>query len=219
MNKNIFLATAILLITLGTFIGCEKDSDTTAVVEAPAPDDSGDGGETTPMVPKKIFVILQDLTGDLKTFGAGTNGVNGADKACQSDSQSSGGTYKALIVDGLNRIACTTANCSGGVGEHLDWVLKPNNEYRQIDGTTVIGTTNAKGIFDFPLQNVFSTSSYFLWAGLQSDWTADSNNCSRFESTAGSARTGSSNATDATSISWNLTACNYYGTTILCVEQ
>lgn len=221
MNKNILLCVTTLIISSGVFLGCgnglKNQPDTIAPVSGGNGSDTNE--EETPTVPKKMFIILQDLDGDLKTFGAGTNGINGADKACQNDSQSSGGTYKALMVDGLHRIACTTANCSGGTNEHLDWVLKPNTEYRQIDGTTVIGKTNAKGIFDFPLQDIFSTSAYFLWTGIQSDWTADTNNCSRFESTAGNARTGSSNATDGTAISWNLTACNYYGTTILCVEQ
>lgn len=182
---------------------------------------SGNSNPAQPVVssPKKVFVIQQDLSGDLKTEGSGSNGPDGADKLCQADSQSSGGTYKAMLVDGVNRVACTSANCAGGVSEHVDWVLKPSTEYRQIDGSTVIGTTNSAGLFAFPLSNVVSTQSSFLWTGLQADWRGDSQNCGGFASTSGSSRTGSSNATTDTTISWNLTACNYYGTTILCVEQ
>ena len=43
-------------------------------------------------------------------------GVAGLDANCAADANkpSGGGTYKALVSNGTNRRACTTASCSGG---------------------------------------------------------------------------------------------------------
>ena len=49
-------------------------------------------------------------------------------------------TAKALIVDGVDRNASPAT---------VDWILDPNTEYFQIDGTS-IGITNGDSIFTFP---------------------------------------------------------------------
>ena len=75
------------------------------------------------------------------------------------------GTYKALITDGTNRVACTSANCAtGGAGENINWVLTPSTEYFRTDGTTEIGVTTSAGIFSFPLSNAI-TASGVAWTG------------------------------------------------------
>ncbi len=103
------------------------------------------------------------------------SGISGMDSFCSSDANKPSGdaTWKALVVDGTNRIACTTANCSGGTSEHTDWVLKPSKEYRRTDGTTVIATTTANGIFSFPFTNqIKNTEGIALnWTGLLTNWT------------------------------------------------
>ncbi|GBF44125.1 hypothetical protein LPTSP2_34280 [Leptospira ellinghausenii] len=41
-------------------------------------------------------------------------GISGLDSQCNSDENkpSGSGTYKAMVADGTNRIACTSANCA-----------------------------------------------------------------------------------------------------------
>lgn len=101
----------------------------------------------------KMFVSLANATLNA--------GVSGLDSQCASDTNkpSGGATYKAMVADGTNRIACTTPNCAtGGTSEHTNWIFKPNKEYRRSDGTTIIGTTTANGVFSFPLTNEVQTS-------------------------------------------------------------
>ncbi len=137
--------------------------------------------------PKYIFVTSATYNGDLKTAGNRTTGVAGADALCAADSRASGGIYKALIVDGTNRIACTSANCAtNGSSEHVDWVLRANQEYRRSASTTIIGTSNSIGLFAFPLTNTFHTSGQW-WTGLVSNWTSKLQNleCSDWSDSAG----------------------------------
>ena len=121
----------------------------------------------------RIFETAATTKGNLK--GSTANGIAGADAFCTSDSNKpSTGTYKALIVDGTNRVACTTANCGGGAGEHTDWVLAANKTYVRASDSATIGTTNSVGLFTFNLSNSFSTSSgngNNYWSGFSSTST------------------------------------------------
>ncbi|TDY72643.1 uncharacterized protein DUF1554 [Leptospira meyeri] len=128
------------------------------------------------------------------TAGAATKnaGIAGLDNNCQTDTNkpSGGGTYKALVTDGVNRKACTTANCSGGTSEHIGWVLKPNKEYRRKDGTTVIGTTTANGVFSFPLTNSVEILANLvitngIVTGMNADWTSNASDCLDWTTNAG----------------------------------
>ncbi|TGL69769.1 DUF1554 domain-containing protein [Leptospira kmetyi] len=119
-------------------------------------------------------------------------GIAGVDNNCSTDGNkpSGGGTYKALITDGVNRRACTTASCSGGTSEQINWVLKPNKEYRRKDGTTIIGTTTANGIFAFPLTNSVEILANIvitngIGTGMNADWTSNANDCSDWSTNAG----------------------------------
>jgi len=87
-------------------------------------------------------------------YWAKFNGSAGADQICQ---QEFGSNYKALIGD------------SSRDATH-NWVLQPNTKYTREDGT-VIGTTNSKACFDFPLENPISTESFGVWTGLSKDCT------------------------------------------------
>jgi len=161
----------------------------------------------------KMFVTASNAT---------TNaGIAGLDANCSSDSQkpSGGGTYKAMVSDGTNRRACTTANCSGGTSEHIGWVLKPSKQYRRADGTTVIGTTTASGVFSFPLSNAIQTTvtgTNSTATGLNADWTSG-NDCSDW-----SANTNASNGLhDVTSDNLLFIGTSGCGNTmkVICVEQ
>ncbi|HBS06640.1 MAG TPA: hypothetical protein DEA96_16845 [Leptospiraceae bacterium] len=151
-----------------------------------------------------------------------TGGISALDSQCSSDSNkpSGGGTYKAMVADGTNRIACTTANCSGGTGEHTDWVLKPSKTYQRSDGTT-IGTTTANGVFSFPLTAAISTTvvgTNSTVTGLNNDWTSSANDCSNFSSAGANTSNGLHDSTSNNLLTVGSSGC---GNTmkIICVEQ
>ncbi len=175
---------------------------------------------------KKIFITSSIYDGNI-------GGIVGVDARCMEDSNYPGsGTYKALLVDGTNRRACSTANCSGGIGENIDWVLKPNTTYYRSDGITKIGTTDASGIFNFNLGNLdnsFSSSGYLYWTGLMTNWTTNTATCSNWTSNAPgeTGEGGIGNSTNSSSIREFIPAglgdCNnitqYFRPQLLCVEQ
>jgi hypothetical protein len=163
-----------------------------------------------------------------------TTGPSIADDECQNSLPDTGlMTAKALLTDGSARVACTSANCSGGPSENVGWVLAASTTYQNIDANT-IGTTTANGIFDFSttsnLTTAFAPSSSLLYwfsgfssAGTPNDWIAGST-CSGWTSNSGSdsAAVGSLTATDDSSISNATQFCDQTGTSgagILCVEQ
>lgn len=152
-------------------------------------------------------------------------GFSGLDNQCKSDENkpSGGGTYKAMVADGTNRIACTSANCAtGGSSEHLDWVFKPNKEYRRADGTTVIGKTTINGIFESDLTNEISlvvNETNFMVTGLNANWTNSTNDCSNFSANTGNVSFGSQlEKTIANVIANGNTICSS-SRKLVCVEQ
>ncbi len=132
------------------------------------------------------------------TTDGNIGGVAGADNLCNSSAASRGlsGTYKAIIT-ASTRIACTTANCSGGVGEHVDWVLQPNTAYYREDGSTLIGTTTANGVFSYPITNSVSTVGASYWTGMRQDWTNVANDDCNDWTGGGTGRGGYSTLTDS----------------------
>lgn len=155
------------------------------------------------------------------TFG----GAVGADAICASEatSKSLTGKFKAVIVSGARR-ACTTANCSGGTSENLAWVLKANTTYYRLDGTTIIGTTNAGGVFEAALDNpVEDTNQDTIWTGLRSDWTNQaSENCDNWYNVngAGGATTGDTSSTDNWAFGTNGSTYSCSNTLrLVCAEQ
>jgi len=146
------------------------------------------GGSSSPAVPAQTcttcmtFVTAATYSGDIKTTGGKANAIASADSLCMADANkpAGGGTYKAMLVDGVNRVACTTANCGGGAGEHIDWVFKPSTTYLRSDGTTTVMTTNTAGIWDFidPISDphnllaTFDTAASRYRTGLDWDWRA-----------------------------------------------
>lgn len=109
-----------------------------------------------------------------------SNGIAGADAFCQTERPSGvTGNYKALISDGVNRIACTSGNCVTSEGsEHIGWILNGNTDYYRLDNTTKIGTTDPIGLF-FTLanfDNALTDTEFSDWTGLYSDWTSSANN-------------------------------------------
>lgn len=176
---------------------------------------------------KRIYVTQGTFDGDLMsaaTTAGGTvaNGIQAADYLCMHDSNyPSSGTFKALIIDAVNRVACTTVNCSGGVSEHVDWVLAADTEYGRSAENLTIGTTNAHGIFDFStdLENSIGSSGA-AWTGMMGNWTSRGYNCGGWN---GSGTEGDHNQMDSTSsgsvgFTWDF-CLNSAAYPLICVEQ
>lgn len=166
-------------------------------------------------LPKRIFVTTSAF------YNGNLGGASGADTKCMTDaSKPNSSTYKAMIADGSTRRACTTANCSGGISENLGWVLLPNQAYVRSDGVTPIATTNSAAIFTFPLTNAIQASGTNIWTGLAIDFTNNGpGTCTGWTTTAGNGSSGTSGATNNTSI--NAVASQPCGgsISIYCIEQ
>jgi hypothetical protein len=128
-----------------------------------------------------IFVTNTTSAGKLDIVTVDGNGIAEADAICNDDAnKTNNSNYKALIVDGTNRQACDKNSCLTSSSAQLDWPLKALQEYRQTDGTTIIGTTNASGVFDFPLDNKFTTATVSSWTGLGLNFQNDAVNCTEW---------------------------------------
>lgn len=154
-------------------------------------------------------------------YNGNRGGIAGADAKCMSDSKKptepARAVFKAFLVDDVNRIACTTSNCSGGVSEHTDWILKPNTTYkRAVDGVTIV-TTNGEGIFSTqPGDAEVSTVNNILTGFFASGWTTrSSGHCSRWSDDS-VAITGHSSSNNLFTTGGG--GCNI-SSVILCVEQ
>ncbi len=153
-------------------------------------------------------------------------GIAGADSLCNSSAQrpETGKTYKALISASGVRVACSTSNCGPGNGpaEHLDWVLLPNTEYYQPDGSTLMFTTNSDAIFSSMLAALPGGSAQH-WSGTGADWVA-ANYCFNagawLDGTNGVTGVVGSNDVVTTAFFSNGTAnCDALSTVLVCVEQ
>ncbi len=163
---------------------------------------------------KRTFITSTSLNGNL-------GGIAGADALCNSDGAKPSilpNVYKAMIVDGTNRKASTTANTGDN---QIDWVLLPNTSYFRTDGTTLIKATNANGIFVFPLTSSFDTPGIPYWTGLNTNWTTSGNLCGgNWSSTAGSGQAGQATMTTSSAISGGgPPPCNTALPYLLCVQQ
>lgn len=219
---KMFLPLSLLLLLCSCVADYQTDGDDPLIQNTELSDPTPSPTPTptpTPLPMKKTFVSA--------STDGNIGGIAGADTKCMNDAQAEvGKTYKAMIIDGVNRVACTTPMCNtGGSSEHVDWVLQPNTEYYRIDGTTLIGETNNNGLFIIPLTNTYKYDAGThrlsrIWSGLSADWRGSGATCSGWTSAA--AIIGSHAAVDATSsqaVYWSSQGCDYAGNYLLCVEQ
>jgi hypothetical protein len=162
---------------------------------------------------KKIYATTSTYT------GATIAGITGADSACSSDAgkPSGGGTYKALLVDGTARVACSVANC--GVGNSAtDWVMAANTLYVRSDGTTEIaGTSTTTAVFSFNITTAVATSGT-AYTGLETNWTTSASTCTAWTVTSGNGAYGTLNQVSTALISSSAAACTG-ARKLMCVEQ
>lgn len=218
-------ALAVSVATLALAGACPQDeNDDTAVLAATAAvlaQSSGSASSSAAVCGSKGFCLVFASAGNA-TVNAGIAGLD-ANCTNASNKPAGGGTYKAMVSDGTNRRACTTANCSGGTSEHIDWVFKPSTQYRRADATTIIGTTTANGVFTFPLTNSFQatiTGTNSTVTGLNTNWTSNANDCTDWATNLGGTNMSFAVHDDATnaSLSVGTMACNNIGK-VVCVEQ
>jgi len=167
----------------------------------------------------KIFVTSNAFQGNIG--GGAGSGIQRADNMCNSDpNKPDSNTYKAMIVDGTNRRACSTSNCIDP-NENIDWVFKPNTDYYRPNGTYLF-TTNSAGIVTTDIANpILAGSNYPYWTGLASDWTiSPSAHCNNWTDNLSSyaGKVGSSNATNSYWYSSSALFCSSLNA-LLCVEQ
>lgn len=107
------------------------------------------------------------------SFNGGLGGIAGADQKCSMDANKPiQGTFKVFLSDTVDRRACSTANCSGGETEHLDWVMKPNMTYVRASDNVTIGVTNNLGLLTSQT-NSASSSAITTWLGFNANWTTE----------------------------------------------
>lgn len=152
---------------------------------------------------------------------ANLGGIASADAMCASDGgRPAAATFpvKAFLVGGATRRASQTANAGDG---QIDWVLLANQQYRQANGTTVIGTTNANRLFTFPLTapSGLVSSGIVFKTGLTSTWMNSGNDCGAWSNTVGNQDLGTGNINNTTAIAGGSIACANPGYYLLCVEQ
>ncbi|MCW7457356.1 DUF1554 domain-containing protein [Leptospira bandrabouensis] len=129
--------------------------------------------------------------------------------------------YKAFLVDDVNRIACTTSNClTGGISEHVNWILKPNSTYvRAVDGVT-IATTNSFGIFSSQTNDAENPSVTTIFSGFDAGgWlTRSGGHCNRWTDGTNASLLGAAPNSNQLYISTGGITCDTFSV-ILCVEQ
>lgn len=178
-------------------------------------DESSGSGQLTVIVAdsaKHIFVI-QSAVQTKGDFG----GPVKADVICNGELMGS----KALLVDGTIRVACTTANCSGGATEHTDWILAPNQAYFASISNNHIFTTNENGVFVFgKATNPIEAIGNKYWSGLEADWTTSPSICTGWtdNTNTGNGAVGQSDRFNQELISRGLQGCNA-DLPLVCVEQ
>ncbi|EMG01323.1 PF07588 family protein [Leptospira borgpetersenii str. 200701203] len=103
-----------------------------------------------------LYVFVSSYTNNASvpplSHNGNFGGTAGADAYCNSHIPSSltgTGSYKAMLVDGTNRVA-TTVGATSSTGQK-DWVFEKNTSYYRADGNLVF-TTNDAGLFDFRME-------------------------------------------------------------------
>jgi hypothetical protein len=161
----------------------------------------------------KVFVTSPVPNGD---FG----GVAGADALCMDPAYGypGVGTYKALIVDGVDRVASVSAAAGDG---QVDWVLHRNARYYRSDGVTRIANSNSSRLFDFPLLAGVDDTTNGYWNGLEYDWTTATDNCVGWTSAmpGDKGRYGDEGGTGTIFVHWGDATCDVSAATLVCVEQ
>ncbi len=144
---------------------------------------AGSSEKTAQCNPCMVFSITNHgdgFNGDIKSQAESilgvpfTNGIAAADALCNfaesKPSSLAGASYKALLVDGVNR----------SWNPNINWVIYPNTSYINTRNE-VVGLSTESAIIPVPTQNSFVVTIEFAWTGLggihQPLWQASQDNC------------------------------------------
>ena len=154
------------------------------------------------------------------TAGGNLTGMSGLDALCQAGRPNGVKGAKAFLTDGVARVACQTSGCSGGISEHMDWVLSPNTMYYRADGN-LVAVSDSAGLFDFPLSASAVLNGGEWWTGLSMDWTAAGADCNGWTSISSSdvGMVGQSASVDDGFLTVYTQNCNRSDPIIICAEQ
>jgi|JI9StandDraft_2_1071091.scaffolds.fasta_scaffold06041_5 hypothetical protein len=184
---------------------------------------SNSGGSTstniditvTTFANKRIFVTS---AGYLP--GVHFNSPATADTLCNSDAGKppGGGLFKAMVA-GIGRTACLLPFCPGGGTEHTNWIFLPNTTYYQVDGVTVVATTNANGLMPATFVNQATPNAKY-WTGLNTDWTTSAFNCTNWNGVGNSSCGGQNPNTSVNNFTdiWGGVTCGA-AQQLLCIQQ
>ncbi|MBE7437229.1 MAG: DUF1554 domain-containing protein [Spirochaetales bacterium] len=217
VNDTLFDGNVVATIETGDAVAAGTDYDGLTVADRSVTNQDND---------KRIFLSASlhdgDFDNDATLTGGGATNADGdpvgeADRFCALDGNYPGsGTYRALLVDGVNRRG--SLNPDAGDGK-ISWVFSSLYEYYRLDDSAPIFTANANGIFPFgSLTGAFTSGASSYWTGLGADWTTSTNDCANWTGTAGNGTEGDGSSTGSASISSGTTVCAA-SRRLLCVEQ
>lgn len=184
---------------------------------------SNSGGSTstnidiavTTFANKRIF-----LTSAGYLPGVHFNSPATADTLCNSDAGKppGGGSFKAMVA-GIGRTACLLPFCPGGGTEHTNWIFLPNTTYYQVDGVTIVATTNANGLLPATFVNQATPNAKY-WTGLNNDWTTSAFNCTNWNGPGNSSCGGQNPNTSVNNFTdiWGVVTCGG-AQQLLCIQQ
>ncbi len=132
----------------------------------------------TPWPVKKVFVTSTTHTGDLKTAGSGSDGLDGANKLCQSKANAGGltGTYKAWL--------------SSGTISARDRLTHGLSAYKKTDASGTVVANNWSDLTDGQLKSpinfnekkIKQSGTISVWTNTKTDGSlAGSNSCGDWE--------------------------------------
>lgn len=148
------------------------------------------------------------FTGDLKTAGGGTDGLNGADKLCNSKATAAGlgGTWVAWLSDSTHDAIDRISDV--GPWYRLDDIKVFNSKAAIPSGPAVPIDVNEKGLI----------TNFFPWTGTKANGTKSTTFCTDWTVNTGNGECGSSGQSDATWTEANALSCGI-GYNLYCFEQ
>lgn len=141
-------------------MGAAGSSDAAYNLRDPA-DVAGTNNDIDGLTGKYLYVTNTVFDGVM-------GGLAGVDAICNSDSaRPRVGTYKAFIAS-YDRVSSTILRDAS-----TNWILFPSQKYYRYDGQ-YLGTTNASGVFLFPLNTTINPSFLEYWTGMNASYLSNS---------------------------------------------
>ncbi len=156
-------ALIVCSVTMAVLVGCDLGTsvgDRKTDIGASSGGGSGSTGGGTAGGMRRVFVTSGAYTGDLKTSGGGTDGLDGADKICNAAAKGAGlpGTFKAWL-------STETTNAIDRMADGAPWFTEDDKGVRT---TAFINKTNMQTVPLTPLRLTElgkETRAIHIWTG------------------------------------------------------